>query len=306
MIILSGLPSLTWCDLGVVNTAQAATPLPKPPEGKPDQTLEPLYAVKLPMPLRGISINKDHTVLMAGHIGANGELDEINLWNISDNSLLRTLSPSKSLAPAKFSPDGKHIFAGAFEGIGVPGFPRYGRISAIWRVEDGALLGEYDLLTNNYAFNPDGSILLIQKGFNAELYEFPDSRTGSQSHREVGLWRVSNGERILTVKVKSSGFFGGDVNSIGISPDNTLLATANKDGIDVWQISDGTLITRIGQKYEGKGPHYFPRFLFFSQDNQRIFTGYNGFFEKTKMLAASNLVWQVADGALLSEYQGGF
>ena len=113
MSILFGAPSLTWGDLEFVKTAKAATPMPMPPEGRPSQNVEPMFAVKLPQPITGTSLNRDRSILMSSHLDEEEKLT-VNFWNTTDNTLLRTLEPSRSRGPAMFSPDGKHVFAGSY------------------------------------------------------------------------------------------------------------------------------------------------------------------------------------------------
>ncbi len=136
--------------------------------------------------------------------------NKVQLWQVSDGSLLHSLSLSVAgtALGLSFSRDGKYLASGDSNGH-----------IWVWRVADGEMqvnpMEQYGYVTS-LAFSSDGQILV----------------TGSSDHM-IRLWRLSDGSLLNVLRGHT-----GTVLSLTFTPDGKTLASGSADGtIRLWGIS---------------------------------------------------------------------
>ena len=193
-----------------------------------------------------------------GALLASAGGNTIQLWRVSDGTLLRTLEGhTQDVHTVSFSPDGALLASGSRDST-----------IRLWRVSDGTLLRVLEGhtgLVNTVSFSPDGALLA----------------SGSWDST-IRLWRVSDGT-LLRVLWRHTY----QVRSLSFSPDGALLVSGSRDStIRLWRVSDGTLLQTYDQE-TGSGV-LSVRFL----PNGRLF-GY-GCIDAT-VVVARNPFWRVGD-----------
>jgi hypothetical protein len=164
-----------------------------------------------------------------------------------------------------FSPDSSLLAAGG-----------NGAVVALWRVADGQLLRTFEVGQGGadlVRFSPDGELLAAAGGENGGI---------------VKIWRVADGAPVAVLHPKGPSFV-----EMVFSPDSQLLAlmplkNAVKQGIELWRVSDGSLLWRKDSKGLSRG-------LVFSADGKALLSPYGSWPE---VLA----FWRVEDGALLRKW----
>ena len=159
----------------------------------------------------------------------------VQLRQVSDGALLRTIDHGYYVDGAVFSPDGLILATWADDRI------------FLWRILDGALQStlESDVLGNrdsivSVAFSPDGQYLAAGTLDNA-----------------VRLWQVADGSLLATLKGHS-----GSVWQVVFSPDSRYLVSSSRDGVRLWQVLNGTLLRQLAGQIDGA----------FSPDRQTLAT----------------------------------
>ena len=194
----------------------------------------------------------------------------VNLWQISDGSLERTLKASSGgVTTVFFSPDGLALFLGSSNG----------KVEMI-QVSDGKQLHTFSAedAIIDATISADGKILA------AYANQFPI--TGN-----LILWNVEDGEKLTTIKALE-GYTGDDITSIALSPDGQYIAAGWKGySAKIWSVASGSLQSTL-EDLQPKGEmYYYSSFaLAFSPDGQ------------TMLLAGANIigVWDVAKSVLLN------
>ena len=160
-------------------------------------------------PVLSVAFSPDGSMIASG-----SDDSTINLWRVSDGSLLRTLAGhTDEVNSVAFSPDGSMIVSGSGD-----------ETVRLWRVSDGSLLRTLERSGSSIALSPDGSI--IASG-STSLWDYT-----------IKLWRVSDGALLRTLE----GHTGG-VTSVAFSPDGSMIASVSWDEtIKVWRVSDGALL----------------------------------------------------------------
>jgi hypothetical protein len=136
---------------------------------------------------------------------------EVQLWQISDGTLLRALEGHKDLVSSvAFAPGGQTLASGSWD-----------KTVKLWDVEAGqvvsTLKGHTGQVTS-VAFSPDGALLA----------------SGSWDNT-VRLWRVSDGSLLHTLE----GHIG-LIQSVAFSPDGPTLASGGSDGVvKLWDVATG-------------------------------------------------------------------
>lgn len=155
-----------------------------------------------------------------GQMVAAGGQGGVQLFRVSDGTLLQTLSGASSTLSLAVSPDGQILAAGS------NATDQYGQCVdcsiKMWRISDGALLQTIDGNNNgiiSIAFPPDQQV--IAAGSGDRVYD-----------GVVRFWRLSDGSLLR--------FFNQDPNngasyvtSVTYSPDGSLFAFARADGLVV-------------------------------------------------------------------------
>ncbi|MEW5869555.1 MAG: serine/threonine-protein kinase [Chloroflexota bacterium] len=145
---------------------------------------------------------------------ASGSADNrIQLWRVSDGSLLRTLQGhTDRVTSVVFSSDDQMLASASWD-----------YSVRLWRASDGSLLhtllGHTDV-TESVAFTPDGQVL-----------------ASASSDDTVRLWRVSDGQMLNTLQPDA-----GNIYDVAFSPDGQMLASTSSKNIYLWQASDGALL----------------------------------------------------------------
>ena len=164
-----------------------------------------------------VSFSTDGATLASG-----SENGSVNLWRVSDGSLLRKLQGSTSwVTSVAFSPDGKTLASGSRDNN-----------VWLWNISDGVLLhilkGHTDQVTS-VAFSPDGKTLV----------------SGSVD-RTARLWNVSDGTLLRTLQGHTN-----FVTAVSFSPDGKILASGSYDNtVRLWSAADGTLLRSLTLDYD--------------------------------------------------------
>ena len=174
-----------------------------------------------------------------GQILASGSGDTVQLLQISDGTLLRTLEGhTASVYSVAFSPDGQILASGSSD-----------KTVSLWRVSDGALLRTLEGHmggVSSVAFSPDGQTLASGSGDNT-----------------VRLWWVSDGALLRTLE----GHTGG-VTSVAFSTDGKTLASGAYDTtVSLWRVPDGALLRTLEGHTDGVTS------VAFSPDGQTLASG---------------------------------
>jgi WD40 repeat protein len=138
-----------------------------------------------------------------------------------------------------FSPDGKLLATGT-DG-GPPNIH-------LWSLPDGEHVRDIDGFpygTLAVAFSPDGQTLAVA---GESLY----TQGGADLAR---LYDVASGAELRSLPTTDGPY----VNSIAFSGDGTMVATGGYEGpVEVWLVSDGTLLTSIAYATEVESVHFAP------------------------------------------------
>ena len=141
-----------------------------------------------------------------------------------------------------YSPDGTML------AIGTSSTPRSVQLFSL---PDGAHLRDFAggaQGTYSVAFSPDGKTLAV--GGSA-----PDQGTSNPTSPVAMLYDVATGALLRSLPT-TSGFY---VDSVAFSLDGLLLATGGYMGaIEVWRVSDGTIVTRIPYMTSVHNVHFAP------------------------------------------------
>ncbi|HEX8597106.1 MAG TPA: hypothetical protein VF952_01155 [Chloroflexia bacterium] len=154
-------------------------------------------------------------------VAFGGSRHTTEIWNVSDNNRVRTLSGhSNWVAQIAFSPDGSILATASWD-----------RTVQLWRADTGAVLltlelkDEYGLLPiTHMAYSPDGKMLAVISRGTVD--------------RAIWLWRVEDGSLVRKVDAFS--------NALAFSPDSTTLVATNQYGdLTFTDITTGNLTRTI-------------------------------------------------------------
>ena len=189
-----------------------------------------------------------------GILIAIGSARQAVLKQVSDGHTVRTLGASLGgVSSAAFSPDGQLL---ATRGSSIQ----------LWRVRDGALIGEVPLNGYAVAWSPDGTMLaaggdggtvqifqtvslsLVQKlaghyGDVGSIAWSPDGRhlASGSADATIKLWRVADGALERTFEGHRAA-----IRSVAFAAGGAVLISGGAEGaMRVWRVDDGTLLQTI-------------------------------------------------------------
>ncbi|MBD2654959.1 WD40 repeat domain-containing protein [Synechocystis sp. FACHB-383] len=225
----------------------------------------------------------DIAISESGQLMAIAAENNVEIRRVSDGTRIKFLSGhTNKVSGVAFSPDGKIL-------VSVSGGDRTIRI---WDVESGDLLqtlGDNIGPTTSVVFTPDGSQFITgaigddrtikfwdgqtyellkttekQPGFVNGLAVTPNGANLVAAVRNfVKIWDLPNGQEVHSTKGPSL-----EINTIAVSPDSQLVATANKEGsIMLFDVNTGKLITTL-QGHQG-----WVLSLAFSPDGDTLYSG---------------------------------
>ncbi len=164
-----------------------------------------------------VAISPDGTLLVSG----SESYSTINFWKLPEMEFLKSLDFAfrnpwdVGVYSLAFSPDGKILASGGGNEKGV----------RLWSVPDGQLLNIIkgnSAILRSIAFSPDGKLLAA----------------GGGDQKTIELWSLPEGILLTTLTGHSQDFLG--VQSLSISPDGSLLASADSQGaIKLWALPNG-------------------------------------------------------------------
>ena len=217
-----------------------------------------------------VAFSPDGKILAVGIRDDNFQNPFVQLRQVSDWSLLNTLDKQKGeVSIIKFSPDGKMLITNDTWGM-----------ARLWNVADGTLIKTFQADGRDrflsIAFSSDGTTLAsisrdgrIQiRGIDNEnnamsLFGFmnkvhrvvfsPDNLiVASGDDWSIQIWRMSDGALLHNIAV-------GEVNDLAFSPDGKILASGTfLDGLQIWNVENGSQITRLGDQESIYGVAFSP------------------------------------------------
>jgi len=178
-----------------------------------------------------------------GKLLAVARLDAVQLWNMPERSLARTLGGHRGRINAvSFSQDGKQLVAAA----GEPGM--FGE-ARLWNVADGMLMrmvqGHLDSLFAAL-LSPDGKLLAT-----------------SSYDQQIKLWDAGSGKELRVLSGHNDAVF-----DLAFRPDGSVLASASGDRtVKLWSVATGQRLDTLGQ------PLKEVYTVAFSPDGKRVIAG---------------------------------
>ncbi len=186
--------------------------------------------------ISSVAISPDNRIL----VSVSGEDWTIKIWDLEQGKLIKDIGEDIGpVTTVAFSPDGKFFVTGA---IGTD------RTIKFWDSETLELLKT----------SPK------QPGFIYSLGFTPDGRELVAAVRNfVKAWNLSTDQELWTIKAGPL-----DINQVAVSPDNRLLATANRDGkIVIIDINKGQQIATL------TGHEGWVQSVSFSPDGKTLYSG---------------------------------
>ncbi|MBI3469081.1 MAG: PD40 domain-containing protein, partial [Planctomycetes bacterium] len=155
-----------------------------------------------------IGFSPDGTMLVTTSGTFGGQPSDLRVWDPEMRQELFHFRHPSGVLVAKFSPDGKTLAAGNWDGT-----------ISLWEVatwRELRVLKAHESVVRSVAFSPDSEKLVT-----------------SCVDGSVKLWDVATGA------VESEVSHGGYVNEIALSPDGKTLATAGERPVKLWSITGG-------------------------------------------------------------------
>lgn len=163
----------------------------------------------------------------------------INIWQVADRKLLRTIRTSLSIESLSFNPKTSVLFVGVAKWA--EGFPDDGNIE-MWNISNGRLIKTYRAYANSIGFCQDGT-QVIERGFS-----------------EINIRRISDQKIVRTINARQQGAnYTAFTGNLALSADETLIASGKdvigphdpKNGakpkylIDIWHLPTGKLLKEL-------------------------------------------------------------
>jgi len=241
-----------------------------------------------------ITFSPDGKFLAIGGEGRSNDKDLIEIWDIIDNRLIRTLEGKETNSPISLalSPDGKFLVTA--------GFSYYGKYDLIqifdvndssWRntpykierfLRDnikGWIDNRYMIENWPIALSPDGKLLAIG---------------GESSGNLIEIWDINNGRLWSSEGNVSDNFL------IAFSPDSKLLVTSGinhsgtHDLIQIWDANNGRLIRTLVEIGDSSLKDKVS--ITFSSDGKFLAIGGKEILEDKEEIK----IWYIIDGTLIT------
>jgi WD40 repeat protein len=187
------------------------------------------------------------------------EVYAIMLIRIADNQIVWSRSQPEGLNLLALSPDGQlALVENDYE-------------VQLWRVADGTMLYEMDILVDCATFSPDGQLFALGRW-----------------DRTITLHQTSNGTLVRTMRVPSDRY----AIQLHFSPNGSHLASLSSDNrVHIWDVSRGTVIRSFIPHNERT------RHMLFYTNTQVLTLG-----EDVYTLFDSIRLWDAIDGRLVQQW----
>ncbi|MGH6827215.1 tetratricopeptide repeat protein, partial [Methyloceanibacter sp.] len=154
----------------------------------------------------------------SGEIAATGSYDEkaVRLWDLKKSELAADLKAhSDHVVAVSFSPDGKHLASGSYDGTVV-----------LWDATSRELIRKFEPKTGkvySVAFSPDGKVL-----------------ASGHDEGDIKLWDVASGRLLQSLKADAFSVY-----SLIYTPDGGLLAARSGFAINLWDVAKASMVRSL-------------------------------------------------------------
>ncbi len=157
----------------------------------------------------GLAFSPDNVFLATGN-----QVGIINIWNVSDGTLVKSIQSLGYLSSITYTPDGKSLAVIANDGS-----------VQIWDINSGSQTVTINTEgAEQIVFSPDGQILV------------------SATSEGIELWDINTGMHVTTIAQNYYSW----IKDIKFSPDSQILAVSTEEqGIQFWRVVDGVLLNSI-------------------------------------------------------------
>lgn len=264
-------------------------------------------------PLWAVQFNPANSALLA----SGGVDSTVRIWSRDSGRVLQILKQPLGITTLDYSPDGKFIVTGSYDGV-----------VRVWDWAANTIIKElkgHKGTIWSLAFSPDGKNIascgedrtvklwnvesgILQKSINAHLLNIwkvrftPNGKNiiSSSFDHSIKIWSVADGVLLKTFEGHSEAVVG-----LAVSPDGRLLASGSDDKtIRLWDIGSGKLLHTL---QNGDGHVYA---VAFSPDGRRLISGsrdkdnlgeiFQNFFGDSKAAKGISMrLWEVESGKLL-------
>lgn len=203
-----------------------------------------------------LALSPDSTLVA---IGGNFYDETVKLWRISDGNQVRLGHNSFDKNPIAFSPDGRILATGSWDGK-----------ARLWKADDGAfirVLSRHKFEVTALAFSPVGDLM-----------------ASGAADSTVEIWRVKDGVRVRRLEP------GWPPQFLAFSRDGTLLASCGGFGgssIKVWKIETGVLVKEL------RGHGSLVTSGVFSTDGSHLISGSSDGTARMWRVSDGALLWTV-------------